>query len=115
LTEATEIFEKIYQEDKGYGAAPLGLAYGRNGRKDETRKILAALDELSEKDGEDYIPSQEKAIIYLGLGETDKVFEYLNKACEEKFPAFPFVITDPIFDEIRSDERFTDLRKCAKL
>lgn len=115
LPEATEIFEKIYREDKGYGAAPLGLAYGRTGRKAETRKILAELEELSKKDGEDYVSPQEKAIIYLGLGEIDKVFEHLNKSCQERFPAFPFVITDPIFDEIRSDARFADLRKCANL
>ena len=69
LQEATQIFEKIYQEDKIYGAAPLGLSYGRMGRKDEAQKILAVLDELSKKGGGDYVAPQERAIVYLGLGE----------------------------------------------
>ncbi|HEY0459462.1 MAG TPA: protein kinase [Pyrinomonadaceae bacterium] len=115
LQEATEIFEKIYQEDNIYGAAPLGLVYGKTGRKSETQKIIDNLESLSKKDGEDYISSQEMAILYLGLGDSDKVFEYLNKSCQEKFSAFPFVITDPIFDEIKSDPGFQDLKKCANL
>ncbi len=115
LPEAIQIFERLYLEDKIYGAAPLGLAYGRIGRKDETQNILTVLEELSKKDGGDYVAPQEKAIVYLGLGEQDKVFEYLTKSCNEKYPAFPFVITDPIFDEIRTDKRFADLKKCANL
>ncbi len=115
IKEATEIFEKMYQEDKVLAAAPLGLIYGKTGRKDETLKILASLEEFSKKEGEDYIPSQEKAIIYLGLGELDKVFENLNKACNERFPSFPFALNDPIFDEIKSDSRFADIKNCANL
>jgi serine/threonine-protein kinase len=115
LTEATRIFEKLYQEDKIYGAAPLALSYGRMGRKDEAQKILAVLDELSKQDGGDYVAPQERAIVYLGLGEMSKVFKYLTDSCDEKYPAFPFVISDPIFDEIRSDPRFADLKKCANL
>ncbi len=115
IAEATEIFEKIYAEDKILGAALLGFIYGKTGQKDKTLEILATLEELSKKDEKNYIPSQEKAIIYHGLGETDKVFEYLNKACKEKFSAFPYIIRDPIFDEINLDARFADLRKCANL
>lgn len=115
LPEATQIFEKIYQEDKLYGAAPLGLSYGRSNRKADALKILTVLDELSKKDGGDYVAPQEKAIVYLGLGEMDKVFKYLTESCNEKYPAFPFVVTDPIFDEIRADAKFAELKKCANL
>ena len=114
LREAAGIFENIYREDNLYGAAPLGLIYGKTGRKAEVLKILADLDELS-RGGKGYVPSQEKAVIYLGLGKLDKVFENLNKACSERFPAFPFVINDPIFDEIKSDARFAAIKNCANL
>ena len=115
LQESAQIFEKIYQEDKVYGAAPLGLSYGRLGRKDDARNILAVLDDLSKKEGGDYVAPQEKAIVHLGLGEIDKVFDYLNKACQERYPAFPFVTTDPIFDELRTNSSFAGLKVCANL
>ena len=113
LNEAAEIFEKMYGEDKVLAAAPLGFIYGKMGRKHEALKILSDLEELSKKDNADYIPAQEKAIIYLGLGETKKVFENLKKACEERFPSLPFVVSDPIFDEIKSDAGFAAVRKCV--
>lgn len=115
LQDAVQTFEKIYQEDKIYGAAPLGLSYGRLGRKDDARNILTVLDDLSKKDGGDYVAPQEKAIVHLGLGEIDKVFDYLNKACQERYPAFPFVTTDPIFDELRTSSGFAGLKACANL
>lgn len=115
LQEATDIFERIYQEDKVLGAAPLGLVYAKTGRREEVRKILTTLDELSKQDNQDYIPSQERAIIYIALGDFDRVFENLQKACGERFPALPFVITDPIFDEIRTDTRFADIKNCVNL
>jgi hypothetical protein len=113
--EAIGIFEKMYQEDKVLAAAPLGLLYGKTKRRGEALNILSALEELSKKDDEEYVSSQEKAMIYLGLGDVSKVFEDLNKACGERFSALPFVINDPIFDEIRSDPKFADLKKCANL
>lgn len=113
--EAIQIFEKLYQDDKIYGAAPLGLSYGRAGRKADAQKILGELEEIAKKADGDYVAPQEFAIVYLGLGEQDKAFEYLTKSCEEKYPAFPFVATDPIFDELKTDVRFETLKKCANL
>lgn len=115
INEAVIIFEKIYEEDKILGAAPLGHLYAKNGRKDKTLNILEDLAKLLKEDEKNYVPSQEKAVIFLGLGEIDKVFEELNKACQEKFAAFPYIFRDPMFDEINNDARFVNLKKCANL
>lgn len=115
LNEAAGVFETIYRDDKVLGAAPLGLIYGKTGRKDEARTILAALDDAAKSSGSDYIPSQEKAIINIGLGETTKAFEFLNKACDERFSALPFVLSDPIFDDLKSDPRFARIKTCVNL
>ena len=112
LKEATDIFEKIYESDKLLGSAPLGYVYGKAGRKEEARKILAGLEEISNTK---YVPAQEKAFIYFGLGNLHKAFEELEQSCREKFPAFPFVVNDPLFDEIKSDSRFAKIKKCANL
>ncbi len=112
IMEATEVFEKIYESDKILGSAPLGYAYGKSGRKEDAQKILDGLEEIAK---EKYVPAQEKAFIYYGLGNLDKVFETFNQACIEKFPALPFVINDPLFDEIKSDLRFAEIKKCVNL
>jgi Flp pilus assembly protein TadD len=47
------------------------------------------------------------AIMYLGLGETERAFHWLNAACDLRHGLIYFVIkTDPRFDQIRSDPRF---------
>ncbi len=112
LKEATAIFEKIYESDKVLGSAPLGYVYGKAGRKEEAQKLLAGLEEISKQK---YVPVQEKAFIYFGLGNFDKVFEIFNQACREKFPAFPFIVNDPLFDALKSDARFAEIKKCANL
>ena len=112
LKEAIKIFEKIYDSNPLFASAGLGYAYGKTGQKDKARKILEGLEQLSR---ENYISSQEKAIIYLGLGDTDKVFEHLKAACDERFPAFPHLVSDPLLDEIRPDPRFSGIKQCASL
>lgn len=116
LKEATEIFEKIYgsdkESDKVLASAPLGFVYAKTNRRDLALKILNNLELFANNN---YVPSQEKAIIYVGLGDFDKAFENLHKSCDEKFPTLPALITDPIIDEIKSDARFADIKRCVNL
>jgi len=114
--EATEIIEPIYksssEEDKVLAAAPLGFAYAKTGRGAEALKII---EELKTFRKIKYVPAQEKALIYVGLGDYDKVFENLNLSCAEKFSSLPGWINDPIVDEVKNDSRFAEIRKCANL
>ncbi len=49
--------------------------------------------------------------IYVGLGEKDKAFEWLEKAYEDRSigSSFAGIKVDPVFDPLRSDPRFADL------
>jgi TolB-like protein/Tfp pilus assembly protein PilF len=49
------------------------------------------------------------ADIYLPLGEDNKVFEWLEKAYEERDFLIPWVNAMPEYDRLRSDPRFQDL------
>ena len=93
-------------------SAVLGYCYGKTGQNDKSREVLRKLEQLSKNNP---VSSQEKAIIYAGLGEMDKVYENLRAACSEKFPAFPYIISDPLLEEIHSDTRFNDVKQCARL
>ncbi|HKQ06521.1 MAG TPA: protein kinase [Blastocatellia bacterium] len=109
---AIESFEKLYSLSKVYGAAPLGYAYAMAGRRADALRILSELDELSKQTT---IPPQEKAIIYIGLGDKDETSLLLQEACRERFTSLPFLIIDPVFASLRSDPRFADLLRCANM
>ena len=86
--------------------AELGYAYAVFGKKDEARKILDELKELSERE---YVSSYFLALIYTGLGEKDQALEWLEKAYQERAIYLIYVGKQPQFDALRSDPRFTDL------
>ena len=91
----------------------LGYGYAIGGRKAEAQKVL---DQLRERSKQKYVPAWTVADIYLGLGEKDKAFEWLEKAYEERFAGLAASIkVEPIFDPLRSDPRFADLLRRMNL
>jgi serine/threonine-protein kinase len=103
--KALEIFEKSYATDKILWAAPLGYTYGRMGRKDRALRVLRDLDELSR---ENNIHPHERALIYIGLNDVDNAFKWLEESYAERFASVPYMMTEPIYDNLRSDARFAD-------
>ena len=86
--------------------ANLGYTYAASGRRDEALKLI---DELSRRP---YPPPASIAMIYLGLGDKDRVFEWLGKAYEERDgEQLRFLKVEPLYDPVRSDPRFIDLLK----
>jgi serine/threonine-protein kinase len=84
----------------------LGHAYAVAGMRDEAQKILEELQEQSQRE---YVLPYNRAIIYIGLGEKDQAFEWLEKAAEDRSDDLIYLNVDQIFDPLRSDPRFTDL------
>ncbi|MFQ5652755.1 MAG: hypothetical protein ACE5IY_22715, partial [bacterium] len=56
-----------------------------------------------------YATSYLIATIYVGLGQKEQAFEYLEKAYEERSNWLVYLKVEPIFDSLRSDQRFTAL------
>ncbi len=54
-------------------------------------------------------------IIYAYLGETDQVFEQLEKAYEEPEVGLSQIRTEPAYDPLRDDPRFHDLLRQMNL
>ena len=106
--EAIRTFRELLArnpEDAGWIAC-LGYAYAAAGRRDEARKILDELEELSSRA---YVYPSLWAIISTALGEKDKAFERLEKGHEGRDVAMPFTKVDPWFADLRTDPRFQDL------
>jgi tetratricopeptide (TPR) repeat protein len=87
---------------------PLGRVYGLAGRQAEARRVLQEL--IHDRAGPKYI-----AAVYIGLGETNRAFEWLQHACEERATALVNLKVEPAFDGLRSDRRFADLLRCVGL
>jgi eukaryotic-like serine/threonine-protein kinase len=101
--EAIQILEQLSASNKWLAAGPLGYAYAKTGRRNDAWKILAEMDALPKSEN---LPAQERALIYLGLGDNDSTFVWLEKSYEDRFPSILALTSDPIFDSLKSDPRF---------
>jgi TolB-like protein/DNA-binding winged helix-turn-helix (wHTH) protein len=83
----------------------MGNAYGRAGNKTEAQKALQRLIEMSKQRVGNYAV----ALVYAGLGEKDRAFEWLEKAYKVRDKGLCYMKVDPALDPLRSDPRFQDL------
>ena len=84
----------------------LGLAYGLAGRKAEATKILNELLELNKSR---YVTPAALVNVYVGLGDKEQTFVWLEKAFEERSNYIAYLKVFPILDPVRADRRFADL------
>jgi TolB-like protein/Tfp pilus assembly protein PilF len=81
----------------------LGHTHGLIGDGAAARKIL---DELQLLSGKRYVSAYDMALVHLGLGETDRSIEWLEKALIERASWMVWLKTEPVFDNLRLDSRF---------
>ena len=93
-------------EAESEASASLGFAYGVAGKQAEARAILHQLDALSKRR---YVSPLYFAIVYAGLKDNDKAIEFLNKAFDARHPGLVLIRIEPMFDGLRSDDRFKQL------
>jgi TolB-like protein/Flp pilus assembly protein TadD len=70
---------------------------------------LAILTQLQTMSRERYVPSLYIAGIYLGLGDKDNAFLYLNRAIAEHNDRLIYLAVEPLADPLRADPRFQAL------
>ena len=92
--------------------AALGHGLAVSGKREEARKILEELNELSKHS---YVSAYDKATIYLGLGDDDKALEYLEKAYEERASYVSIIKADPRLKRLHTNPRFIALLKKMSL
>jgi tetratricopeptide (TPR) repeat protein len=102
----------IVLDDSPRRIAWLGHSYAVAGRKAEALKILDDLKELAKQRP---VSPFEFALVYIGLGDKDQAFVWLEKTCEERLDVLWDIQVGPRFDRLRSDPRFTDLLRRLKL
>jgi hypothetical protein len=72
-------------------------------------EALAILEQLRSLARRRYVSSIYLATVYAGLKDNDRAIEYLNAAYETRHPGLVLIRIEPMFDGLRSDERFKKL------
>lgn len=78
-------------------------------------EALAGLTELQERAKRQYVPPYDIALIYIGLGEKDKAFAWLEKAYNDHSTEMIYFKVEPLLAPLRSDSRYQDLLRRMKL
>lgn len=84
----------------------MGMCYGLAGRKAEANKVL---DELLELNRRRYVTPVALVLVYIGLGDKDQAFVWLEKAYQERSYFLAYLKVVPLADPLRSDPRFDKL------
>jgi TolB-like protein/Tfp pilus assembly protein PilF len=85
----------------------LANAYAKSGNKAEALKIRDQLESISKQR---YVSGYSFALAYLGLGNKEEAFRWLEKAYDDRAgDALRFVKVEPLLDPLRGDPRFEAL------
>ena len=106
--EAIPVLEKAVSVSDGSPpvVGHLIMAYAFAGRRADALRLLA---ELKRRRQTGYVPTAAFANAYLGLGDYDKAFSWLEEEYKEQSNSLQFLKVQPFYDPIRGDPRFKDL------
>ncbi len=107
FAEALAAFETARQlDDNPETLAGLGYCHAASGL---AAKANACLDALTALAGHRYVAPVNLALVYIGLGDKDQAFTWLEKACDDHSQWLSEIRVDPAFDPLRSDPRLVKL------
>ena len=106
--DAVAVLERAISLSKGSPAATgvLIRAYAHAGRRTDALRLLA---ELQKRRKAGYVPAGAFVNAYLGLGDNEQAFVWLEQAFQEQSNILQFLKVHPFFDPVRADPRFADL------
>jgi TolB-like protein/Flp pilus assembly protein TadD len=106
--DAIPVLEKSISVMNGSPASTgvLIRAYAHAGRRGDALRLLG---ELQKRRRAGYVPAGAFVNAYLGVGENDRAFDWLEQAYKEQSNILQFLKVHPYFDPIRADPRFADL------
>ncbi|MCK4345277.1 MAG: hypothetical protein KAX05_08320 [Bacteroidales bacterium] len=109
---------KLYLESAIQSKAPeiliprfqacLALAYYKTKNYQQAQTIIKQLKDLSDETSAGS-PAYFTGWYYSGIGEADSAFYWLEKAYENRSPEMPWLKVDPVFNNLKEDDRYWNL------
>ena len=101
-----------FKESQGIflGSGLRGYVYAKSGKRAEALRII---NELNEQSKHGYVLPESYAFVYAGLGDKDQAIAWLQKSCDQSSLYLQSLKVEPMFDELRSDPRFTEVVRCV--
>jgi TolB-like protein/DNA-binding winged helix-turn-helix (wHTH) protein len=100
--------EAVAAFEKSGRPSSLAHAYARAGDRDRAALLLRRLEHESTRR---YVTPVDFAVVYAGLGENDRAFEWLERAFRERVGPVRLLDADARYAPLRADTRYTDLRR----
>jgi tetratricopeptide (TPR) repeat protein len=104
--EQKGMYEQAIAEYQTIGSPLLGHAYALAGATTNARHVLNDWKQRSERT---YVSPYSIAEIYVGLGDYDQAFGWLERAYQERPSAMAYLKVEPRLDPLRSDHRYAEL------
>jgi len=86
--------------------AEVGVSLALAGEKKEALRVIRELQDIS---GKRYVSPYGVAQIYAALNDKEQTYKWLETAYRDRAVWMSYLAVDPVFDSIRSEERFRDL------
>ena len=81
-------------------------AYAQAGRRPEA---MGLVEELKQRQQKGYVPAAAFVNAYLGLGDKEQAFAWMERAYQEQSMILQYLKVHPFFDPVRDDPRFKNL------
>jgi TolB-like protein/DNA-binding winged helix-turn-helix (wHTH) protein/Tfp pilus assembly protein PilF len=106
--EAIPVLEKAVSLTRGSPAVvgTLIRAQAHAGRRTEALRLVG---DLKRRQQTTYVPANALVDAYLGLGDRDQAFAWLDRAFDEQANTLQYLRVHPDLDPLRGDPRFTNL------
>jgi len=110
-----EVLSKKAIELSPDSSEPIAYDAYASAKSGKTAQARASLDKLLKLSKTRYVPPYNIALVYNGLGETDKTLEYLERAFDERDARIIFLKVEPKWNNLHYEPRFIDLIKRMKV
>jgi TolB-like protein/DNA-binding winged helix-turn-helix (wHTH) protein/Flp pilus assembly protein TadD len=104
VTECQRAVSLMPEEQVTLGSC--GCVYALAGRR---REAVTLLDRLKKVSARSYLDPYNVALLYDGLGDTDRTMDWLERAYRERSASLYFLRVEVFSDRLRSDPRLQDL------
>lgn len=107
--EAVQTFEQTLRANADpQQLKPLyAYAMARAGQRENALRLIEELEKKGSEGGAAF----NMAVAWVGLGDHDRAFAYLDRAYEQRLYLLRYVVYDTVYDPIRGDPRYADLMR----